>query len=50
MNAEQQAALEKFDRHMKEAVGLIHEEYEQVRASAHTSLERMKLYGDLVDE
>lgn len=50
MTPKQEAALETFDRRMKEAVGRTHEEYELLRASAHNSLERMQFIGELVDE
>lgn len=50
MNAEQQAALALFDRRMKELVGLTFEEYELLRHAPHSSLERMKIFGRLVDE
>lgn len=39
-----------YDRHMLEATGYIHEEYERIRESAATSLERVQLWGSLVDE
>lgn len=50
MTPQQQAALELFDRRMNEAVGCTHEQYQLLRASAHSSLERMKFFGELVDE
>lgn len=50
MTPQQEEALELFDRRMIEATGHIHEEYAMLRDSAHTSLERMKIYGRLVDE
>jgi hypothetical protein len=46
----QRAALELWDREMVEATGYTHDAYERLRESPHTSLEKMKFFGKLVDE
>lgn len=48
--AQVDAALAQFDRHMIEATGYTSHEYAYVRAAGPTSLAHMKLYGSLVDE
>lgn len=48
--AQEAEVLLTYDRHMLEATGYIHEEYERVRESAATSLERVQLWGSLIDE
>ena len=44
------AALAQYDRHMQEATGYTHDEYAYVRAAGPTSLKHVQLYGSLVDE
>jgi len=48
--AQQAEVLRTYDRHMIEATGYVHEEYERIRESAATSLERVQLWGSLIDE
>lgn len=52
MNRQQKvdAALEQFDRHMREATGHTFDEYTYTRAAGPTCLEHVELYGRLVDE
>lgn len=44
------AALEQFDRHMREVTGYTFAEYEYVRASGPSNLRHVELYGRIVDE
>lgn len=48
--AQEAEVLMTYDRHMLEATGHIHEEYERIRESASTSLERVQLWAGLIDE
>lgn len=50
MTPQQEAAAERFDRHMQEATGYTLAQYERVRAVGPTSLAHIQLYGRLVDE
>lgn len=45
-----ETAMERFDRHMVEATGYVLEDYSLIRDSPLTCLERMQLFGTLVDE
>lgn len=44
------AALAQYDRHMVEATGYTHDEYAYIRAAGPTDLRHVQLYGRLVDE
>ncbi|GAA5037707.1 hypothetical protein ACFQRL_14165 [Microbacterium fluvii] len=48
--AQEAEVLTTFDRHMLEATGYIHEDYERIRESAATSLKRLQLWGSLIDK
>jgi len=50
MTAEEQAALERFDRHMVEATGYTIDRYNRIRAVGPASLAHIQLYGALIDE
>lgn len=42
--------LDRLNRRMVEATGYTHDTYDRVRHSTHSSLERMQMFGRLVDE
>ncbi|MGA7148812.1 MAG: hypothetical protein WBX17_10035 [Microbacterium sp.] len=50
MTLKEEAALERFDRHMVEATGYTLDRYQRIRAVGPTSLAHIQLYGSLVDD
>jgi len=46
----QETPLDRLNRHMVEATGYTHDMYEVIRQAPHSNLERMEMFGRMVDE